>query len=36
MPSSGRLGVKFSGNGKQVLIQNLAIIENSGVFTRSD
>jgi hypothetical protein len=30
----GRRGVKFSGDGKQVMIQNLAIIENSGVFTR--
>jgi CubicO group peptidase (beta-lactamase class C family) len=31
-----RRGVKFSGDGKQVLIQNLAIIGNSGVFTRSE
>jgi CubicO group peptidase (beta-lactamase class C family) len=32
----GRRGVKFSGDGAQVVIQNLAIIENSGVFTRVD
>src|SRR5215471_6579905 len=31
-----RRGVKFSGDSKQVLIQNLAIIGNSGVFIRSD
>jgi CubicO group peptidase (beta-lactamase class C family) len=33
---TGRRGVKFSGDGKQVLIKNLAIIGNSGVFTRSE
>jgi len=32
----GRRGVKFSGDGKQVVVQNLAILENSGVFTRVD
>lgn len=30
----GRRGVKFSGDGEQVVIQNLAVIENSGVFRR--
>jgi hypothetical protein len=30
----GRRGVKFSAAGKQVLVQNLATIKNSGVFTR--
>ena len=29
----GRRGVKFSGDGEQVVIENLAIIENNGVFT---
>ena len=32
----GGRGVKFSGDGEQVVIQNLAILESSGVFTRVD
>lgn len=32
----GRRQVKFSGDGQRLLIQNLAIDENSGVFTRVD